>query len=295
MPTRTHEMSYPESMPILQGLEQTVRADQTGEKDHCPRTRQIRQSQRRFRLFRIHTVASGMAVSRLVASCQLLRMVVSRRHGVYRSYCVGCANRRETLILDTEVMEGMAYGKITSRAVIGALLLSVAAFAQTHRVDSDTGIETWETRTEGVTLSLTQILPDQARAFYINRGFPAAATERYATSCVFMAVLRNDAAPGVVKFRLDDWDVLVSGERRALISLDAWLESLQAYDLDRAALIAFRWAQFPPEQEYEPGGDWNQGMLTTGLAPDARFDLLARWVVAGKHYEGVLRNVRCAR
>ena len=167
--------------------------------------------------------------------------------------------------------------------------------AQTHKIDDETGIETWEATAQGVTFSLTQILPDQARAFYINRGFSAEAAEIYATSCVYMTVLRNDTAPGVVSFRTADWSVVVDGKPRSLISIETWLERLKAFEPEKPAMIAFRWAQFPPEQEYEPGGDWNQGMLTTGLPPGARFDLVARWSVDGKSYEGVLKDVECAK
>ncbi len=180
-------------------------------------------------------------------------------------------------------------------AVIPALLLPViVAQSQPQGTDPATGVETWELQTEGITLSLTQILPDQARAFYVNRGFPLDATESYARSCVFMTVLRNDTAPGVVHFRLADWSVVTAGRSQPLISLAEWQERLEAHHLDQSALIAFRWAQFPPEQEYQPGGDWNQGMLTTGLTANTRFDLVARWDVAGKPYAGVLQNVRCA-
>ena len=155
------------------------------------------------------------------------------------------------------------------------------------------GIETREITKAGVFLSLTQILPDQARAFYVNRGFPLEATEQYATSCVFMAVLRNDSAEGVVRFRLEDWSVAADGEERPLVSVYEWLDRLETHGLDKAALVAFRWAQFPPEQEYEPGGDWNQGMLSVGLSPGSRFDLVARWSVGDNLFEGVLRDVEC--
>ena len=180
--------------------------------------------------------------------------------------------------------------------VLAAFLLASAPAGarQDQRRDPDTGAETWETRAHGATLRLTQILPDQARAFYLNRGFPAEAAERFATACVFMTVLRNDGAPGEVAFRLADWRVVVAGGERPPRQVEEWMAVWQSLGLSEPARIAFRWAQFPPEQEYAPG-EWNQGMLSTGLAPDARFDLVARWSVAGKTYEGKLENVRCAR
>jgi hypothetical protein len=179
-------------------------------------------------------------------------------------------------------------------------LLFAAAFTataevQNHRVDPDTGIETWETSAHGVTVSLTQILPDQARAFYINRGFSAEAAEIYATACVYMTVLRNDTAPGIVSFRLADWSVVSGRESNPPVSYETWVERLGVFSPTKPAMIALRWAQFPPEQSYEPGGDWNQGMLTTGLEPGATFDLVARWTVGDNNYEGVLKNVQCAR
>ena len=166
--------------------------------------------------------------------------------------------------------------------------------AQTQSLDPETGATTWQTHAHGVTLSLTQIKPDPARAFYLNRGFPPHAVERYATACVYMTVLRNDAAPGELSFRLDDWRVQSEGRTQPPISVEAWMEQWRALGLTEAARIAFRWAQFPPEQEYAVG-EWNQGMLTTGLPPGSRFDLIARWTVAGKTFEGKLENVVCAR
>ncbi len=183
------------------------------------------------------------------------------------------------------------------RIAIAALIFGILcgpAVSQTHRVNETTGAQTWEISVHGVTLSLTQILPDQARAFYQNRGFPEHATELYATSCVFMTILRNDTAPGVVHFLLKDWSVITDGRPQFLVELDAWMEIWKNHDLGKAALVAFRWAQFPPEQFYEPGGDWNQGMLTTGLPAGATFDLVARWDISGIPYQGELLDVRCA-
>jgi len=174
------------------------------------------------------------------------------------------------------------------------LCASPVVSEQVHRVDPASGAATWEIQVSGVSVSLTQILPDQARAFYVNRGFPPDIIEPYARACVYMTVLRNDAAPGVVHFRLADWEVVSPAGRHPPLSVDSWLERLQPYRLDQPLLIAFRWAQFPPEQAYEPGGDWNQGMLTMGLPAGAQFDLIARWDIDGKAYEGVIKHVDCA-
>jgi hypothetical protein len=169
-----------------------------------------------------------------------------------------------------------------------------ASAAQTQLTDPETGASTWATRADGVALSLTQILPDQARAFYLNRGFPPQAVETYATACVYMTVLRNDAAPGELSFHLADWRVQSEGTSLPPKSVEDWMAQWRPQGLTQAAQIAFRWAQFPPQQEYAVG-EWNQGMLTTGLPPGSKFNLIARWSVAGKIFEGTLENVVCAR
>jgi hypothetical protein len=176
---------------------------------------------------------------------------------------------------------------------LGAVIATQAA-AQSQRLDPDTGAVTWAVQDQGVALSLTQILPDQARAFYLNRGFDPGSAELYATACVFMTVLRNDAAPAELAYRLADWRIEAAGQARGLQPLADWLALWQQRGLAEPARIAFRWAQFPPEQEYARG-EWNQGMLAVGLPPGAGFDLVARWSAAGKTYETRLNDVCCPR
>jgi thiol-disulfide isomerase/thioredoxin len=102
-------------------------------------------------------------------------------------------------------------------------MAGVTCARQLHRVDEVTGIPTWEVISHGVSLSLTQILPEQARAFYVNRGFALDDINAYAASCVYMAVMRNDSAPGVVRFRLADWSARVDGTERPPLDADHWL------------------------------------------------------------------------
>lgn len=176
----------------------------------------------------------------------------------------------------------------------GLLPVNSWAASQVHRIDPQTNIETWSVSQHGVTFSLTQILPDQARAFYVNRGFTLDQIEPFAQACVYMTVLRNDDAPDVIRYTLEDWAIVSGQVTRQPISIGEWMNRLQATGAGKSAMIAFRWAQFPPQQEYEPGGDWNQGMLTTGLPPGSKFDAVARWQLQGKTYENVLTGVRCA-
>jgi hypothetical protein len=194
-------------------------------------------------------------------------------------------------------LNGILNQRFTCRA--GSALIAVAAvcvgppsLAEPTRVDDVTGAATWEVQAHGVTVSLTQLLPDQVRAFYVNRGFELADADVFAEACVYMTVLRNDAAPGELEFRLSDWQIRHVGESRAIPTLDSWLSQWQARGVPDAAQLAFRWAQFPSEQRYARG-EWNQGMLAIGLPPSSRFDLIARWTLADQTYEGRLVDVVC--
>ncbi|WP_296806092.1 hypothetical protein [Thiocapsa sp.] len=177
-------------------------------------------------------------------------------------------------------------------AAVVAVLVGPTISAEPVRVDPETGAATYETQAQGVSLSLTQLLPDQVRAFYVARGFDLADADVFAEACVYMTVLRNDTAPGTLDFRLSDWEVQHSEEVRSLPPLDDWLAQWAARGVPDSARLAFRWAQFPSEQSYAPG-EWNQGMMATGLPPGSRFDLIARWRIADQTYEGRLDDVRC--
>lgn len=170
----------------------------------------------------------------------------------------------------------------------------VTAQQNTHS-DPVSGAKTWETHVGGVHFSLTQLLPEQVQAFYVNRGFTLKQIEPYSSSCVYMTVLRNDNAPGIIHFISNHWSVSVDGQSHSLISVNKWVQQLTTKSTKKSSLVAFRWAQFPPEQEYEPGGDWNQGMFSIGLAPSTQFDVVAHWDVEGKKYSAKLQGVQCAK
>lgn len=182
--------------------------------------------------------------------------------------------------------------------VILGLMVSFSSYAnsaQRIEVDKNTGIVSWKTKAHGVSFSLTQILPEQSRAFYVNRGFTLQQSEAFAMSCVYMTVMRNDNAAGTIHFKRSNWSVRVNNKEHKLKTVDAWVDSLKKQKVKQSALIAFRWAQFPVEQEYETGGDWNQGMLSLGLPAGSKFDLTVRWDIEGEKYETTLRGVQCAK
>lgn len=110
-----------------------------------------------------------------------------------------------------------------------------------------------------------------------------------------MTVLRNDSAPGVIHTVSNRWPVSAKNRPHERLSVEQWVEHFVASGVKKSGVIAFRWAQFPPEQAFRPGGDWNQGMLSLGLPAGSRFDIMAIWDIAGNEYRAKLKEVQCAK
>ncbi|MDP2266699.1 MAG: hypothetical protein Q8J70_09135 [Thiobacillus sp.] len=160
-------------------------------------------------------------------------------------------------------------------------------------VDPDTGLRSWQTDQAGVQVRLTQINSDQARAFYLARGFSAAATERYVAECVFMTVVRN-IGDVPIQHRLSDWRYTAPGKPPQRIrSKTEWERLWKKLGVKESARIAFTWAQFPTTQTFETG-DWNQGMTTYNVPRDTSFSLTFVWRTGGTIHTGQLENVRCS-
>jgi len=161
-------------------------------------------------------------------------------------------------------------------------------------IDPDTGLYSWQTEHAGIQVRLTQISPDQARAFYRAREFSAAATEHYVAECVFMTVVRN-IGDAPVQHRLADWRYTVPGKPPQRIrSKTEWERLWKKLGTKESARIAFTWAQFPTAQIFEVG-DWNQGMTTYNVSRDTPFNLTFVWRAGGQTHTGQLENVRCSK
>ncbi len=159
---------------------------------------------------------------------------------------------------------------------------------------ADAPVETREIRTAGVSLTLTPVLPDQVRAFYLGRGFDADSAELLATTaCVFQTVFRNESVVHGIAFNLADWRARTpTGERPPKLERE-WQREWERRGVPAGARTAFRYALFPTEHRYDVG-DWNMGMTTYALPPGSHFDLKFVWREGDKPREAVLRNVRCA-
>lgn len=180
--------------------------------------------------------------------------------------------------------------------ILSLLFFSNNAFSNnvTHLTDDVTGAQSWEVKNQGVVFYINQLLPDQLRAFYGNRGFSQEQIQSYVDSCVFMTVLRNESAQHSIRYQSKQWSVVKGNKSQSIKSVDQWVDELTKQGAKNSALIAFRWAQFPVEQEYEAGGDWNQGMLSLG-AVKGSFDVIARWHSDSNKYQTKIKGVTCAQ
>jgi hypothetical protein len=180
---------------------------------------------------------------------------------------------------------------------LGLLLIGNAHASEGETLtqrNPETGLESWKTTKLGVTLELTQLTPDQARAFFLGRGFEPAEAEHYAAACTFMTILRNESAPAAISYNLAEWRTIGVDSRVTSLKLkEDWLKEWEALNLSQVRKIAFEWSQLPSEQTFEPG-DWNQGMTTFALPRGSRFDLKFRWTIQGKQQENIMKGVSCA-
>ena len=178
---------------------------------------------------------------------------------------------------------------LTLLAVWSAATLAATDFS----MDAETGLASWQTESGGIQVRLTQISPDQARAFYLARGFSPEAAERYTGECVFMTVVRN-ISNTPIQHRLADWRYEAAGQPpRAIRSKTEWEHLWKRLGVSETARIAFNWAQIPATQTYAPG-DWNQGMTSYSVPRGGQFDLHFAWRAGGRTHTGKLEQVRCA-
>lgn len=187
------------------------------------------------------------------------------------------------------------------KQLVFVLLIGVFSFycsaesLQKKTTNPESGATTWETVAHGAYLSMTQVLPNRAQGFYVSRGFTPQEIEPYTSSCLFLTVLRNDNVSGTLDFKRENLKVTRGGKSHSLLLVEEWMQRLKDAKSKKSAIIAFRWAQFPIEQVFEPGGDWNQGMLSIGLPPESRFDLVISWDIDAKPLKIKLEGVECAK
>ena len=158
--------------------------------------------------------------------------------------------------------------------------------------DPRTGLREWQWAGGRLSVGLGQLLPDQVRAFFQGRGFPAPMADRIARRCVFWGRLAHNGAKGSVTLDLTRWRTHGRDGEAALLLPRHWQRQRGWDSVPRAARTAFRWALFPTRQRFEPG-DWLLGMIILDLPPGADFDLELRWREGDEQRRRLLTDLSC--
>jgi hypothetical protein len=190
---------------------------------------------------------------------------------------------------------------VSVRKVLTGLLFafsfSVCAFEKSTGVDEQAKLPYWQISSDMMSLRLVQRLPMQTRAFFLARGFNKEQTEKIAQSCVFQTVFKNlshnTSNPSVLTYNLEDWEIIHQGETRSLMTREKWERIWKRERVAKSVRLAFEWALYPTEQNYQPG-DYNWGMSVYGLEPGSVFDLKVVWKQSGKRHEVLLDDIQCA-
>ena len=177
---------------------------------------------------------------------------------------------------------------------LGWLAVAAEAAETKHEANPETGVQSWELHDQGVGFTLMQITPDQARGFFLARGFDREAVDYYAAHCVFMTIVRNEAVTESISYNLADWRFYRKNNKPGKLKLkDDWLKEWRQREVAQPALIAFEWSQHPTTQTFEIG-DWNQGMTTYAMPLGSIFNLKFLWKANGVIHEAMLKDVQCA-
>lgn len=186
--------------------------------------------------------------------------------------------------------------KHCSRLTLAAVVATMAwAPAPAQDLPAEPPVRSWQRGFLAV--ELQALLQDQTVAFYLARGFPAAVAADFARrGCVFRATI-GSVAEGhddpVIDLDLKSWKVQAGGAAQSFPIQADWDTEWKRTGVAESARIAFRWALFPPRQSFS-AGDHNWGMMTFGLPPGSRFDLLLRWREDGAERAGRIDGLECA-
>ncbi len=192
--------------------------------------------------------------------------------------------------------------RLNIRAIRLALLLcfihgpSLADVSRSQ--NKETALIGWKLQQSKLELELIQRLPDQTRAFFLARGFPAEIADELGRACIFQTILRNTektdrGASTALTVNLKDWQVNQAGVSQPLKLKEVWDHSWPDEVVSKSARLAFRWATFPTEQIFQ-AGDYNWGMISFGLPPGMHFDLQLVWKEGDEKYTARINKLICA-
>lgn len=185
-------------------------------------------------------------------------------------------------------------------SLVALLTVSVLATGQARDAlsdgSSDLGVLHWQGN--GLRLEMAPLSHDQVRSFFAARGFDALAVDHIVKEgCVFRSAIGNQASdPAAPHITIDqsEWRLFVNADVRKLRTRADWQPLWQRLNVETAPRVAFKWALFPPHQEFA-SADYNWGMITFGLAPGTRFDLEVVWREGTERRVKLFKNVECAK
>ncbi len=194
----------------------------------------------------------------------------------------------------------MTHRRITPWRALATMLANVTLTGATAgpvpEADPQTGLLSWRLHEGALSLELNQLLPDQTRAFFQGRGFPAASADELARGCVFQAIVSNaagaDAAPAVA-IDLRRWRIDAGQGPVPLPVESTWQPRWASAGVPPPARVAFRWALLPTEQTFGPG-DHAWGMLPLGPAPGTTVDVTVVWNEDGIERSARIPAVQCS-
>lgn len=178
-----------------------------------------------------------------------------------------------------------------------SIKLTLVCAALVLRVDAGFAAEDTEWRHRAgqgrVTLSANPLGAAQRTAFYQARGFSAKAIRPYAQACGFSLGMRNMGTRSI-RTRLADWRAIGADGRQVGLRLPArWESDWAQANVPESARIAFRWAQFQAENDFD-AGDWIMGMATLESPLPGKFRLIARYEDDNASHEIALDELSCA-
>lgn len=185
--------------------------------------------------------------------------------------------------------------KLAGYITLALLLSSFQSTAQENLdpVNAAPGARTWRWSDAGISVRLTQIVPDQLRGFFQARGFKPAEADLIANACVFQTVIRNETSASIVDVDLGKWKVISGNQERGLRVREVWEPIWLQRQVSNPARLGFRWALFPTTQVFHHG-DWNMGMTSAGLPGGAKFDLDISVLLDKKAITGRIKDIECA-
>ena len=177
--------------------------------------------------------------------------------------------------------------RLPSLLLAGLLFPLGACSSVQQQVNPETGLSSWKTTGDALSLELVQVVPDYVRAVYSARGLPQEIVDAVSSYCVFGTILHNTTEQPLA-YRVADWRYITpDGIRHRIKTKSEWVAEW------REMGVAFRWSLLPDDQTYNVG-DWGQGFTTIGLQPGDRFDLEYSWRQGEATITRTIREVRCA-